>query len=112
MHALGIPHNPGHIVYREALQALREADIPFLVGGAFGFESFTGIVRDTKDLDLFVRPSDSPRLLQCLADAGFRTELRFPHWLGKRRSSDPQPEQAAERRRCGTAMPGPRRRGR
>lgn len=83
MHALGIPHNPAHTVYREALQALREADIPFLVGGAFGFESFTGIVRDTKDLDVFVRPSDSPGLLQCLADAGFRTELRFPHWLGK-----------------------------
>lgn len=83
MHSLGIAHDPGHAVYREALQALVNANIPFLVGGTFGFESYTGIVRDTKDLDLFVRPSDSARLLQCLADAGFNTELRFPHWLGK-----------------------------
>jgi hypothetical protein len=57
--------------------------IPFLIGGAFGFESYTGIVRRTKDLDLFVRPADSHRLLRRLEQAGYRTELRFPHWLGK-----------------------------
>lgn len=83
MYATGVPHDPAHHVYREALEVLRDADVPFLVGGAFGLESYSGMVRQTKDLDLFVRPADSERLLQTLADAGFKTELRFPHWLGK-----------------------------
>ncbi len=85
MHATGMPHDPAHGVYRSALWALRDSGIPFLVGGAFGLESYSGIVRETKDLDLFVRPGDSGRLLQGLAKAGFRTEVRFPHWLGKAR---------------------------
>jgi hypothetical protein len=83
LQSLGIPDNPAHAVYREALEVLVDSAIPFLVGGAFGFESFTGIVRHTKDLDLFVRPADSQRLLRCLSRAGFETELRFSHWLGK-----------------------------
>lgn len=83
LQSLGMPDNPAHDVYREALEVLSNSAIPFLVGGAFGFESFTGIARHTKDLDLFVRPSDSQRLLRCLARAGFDTELRFSHWLGK-----------------------------
>jgi len=80
-----MPHDPAHGIYRSALWALQDCGVPFLVGGAFGLESYSGIVRDTKDLDLFVRPSDSGRLLQVLAKAGFRTEVRFPHWLGKAR---------------------------
>ncbi len=83
MHSIGLPDDPAHLVYRRALQTLHDAGIPFLVGGAFGFESFTGFARQTKDLDLFVRPSDSRRLLECLAEAGFHTTMRFPHWLGK-----------------------------
>ena len=30
-------------------------EVPFLVGGAYAFAHYTGIVRHTKDLDLFVR---------------------------------------------------------
>jgi hypothetical protein len=81
--SVGAPEDPAHGAYRDALTVLREARLPFLVGGAFAFESYTGIVRQTKDLDLFVRPRDSGRLLRALAEAGYRTELRFPHWLGK-----------------------------
>jgi hypothetical protein len=84
----GVQDDPAHMVYREALQVLRDSDIPFLVGGAFGFESYTGIVRHTKDLDLFVRPLDSQRLLRCLAEAGFDTTVRFPHWLGKAKKDE------------------------
>lgn len=83
MQSIGAPHDPAHAVYRDALTVLRESRVPSMVGGAFAFESYTGIVRNTKDLDLFVRPDDCERLLEVLADAGYRTELRFPHWLGK-----------------------------
>jgi hypothetical protein len=79
---------PGHDVYREALAALLKAKVPFLVGGAFALESYTGRLRPTKDLDLFVQPADRLRLMQRLSDAGFRTEWRFPHWLGKAYKDD------------------------
>src|SRR5438067_3377612 len=70
-------------VYRRALDLLAEAGIPFLVGGAYCLAQHAGIVRHTKDFDLFVRPPDCPRVLARLAEAGFRTEVTFPHWLGK-----------------------------
>lgn len=69
--------------YRRALEALAEAGIPFLVGGAYALERYTGIVRDTKDLDVFVRPGDCEGVLRAFEKAGFETELTFPHWLGK-----------------------------
>jgi hypothetical protein len=69
--------------YHDALAVLRAADVPFLVGGAYAFACYTGIARHTKDLDIFVRPPDARRALQALQRAGYRTELTFPHWLGK-----------------------------
>lgn len=72
-----------HHVYRECLKAMQWAGVPFLVGGAFALESYTGLMRRTKDLDVFVRPDDVEPLLAKLSDAGYRTELRFSHWLGK-----------------------------
>jgi hypothetical protein len=69
--------------YVTALGALQKAQVDFLVGGAWAYERYTGIARDTKDLDVFVRPTDQARALASLAAAGYRTELSFPHWLGK-----------------------------
>jgi hypothetical protein len=69
--------------YREALEHLQGARVPFLVGGAYAFGHYTGIARHTKDFDIFVRPEDARRTLEVLAAAGFDTELTFPHWLGK-----------------------------
>src|SRR5262249_34685470 len=58
-------------------------ELPFLVGGAFALAHYTGVERFTKDIDLFVRPEDSERILGRLAGEGYRTELTFSHWLGK-----------------------------
>lgn len=69
--------------YRDALVTLREQDVPFLVGGAYAFASYTGIMRDTKDFDLFVRRRHAVRALRALARRGYRAELTYPHWLGK-----------------------------
>jgi hypothetical protein len=70
-------------VYRRALMALREADAPFLIGGAYAFSRVTGVERHTKDLDLFVRERDVRSVLAVLEGAGFSTEVAFPHWLAK-----------------------------
>jgi hypothetical protein len=76
--------DPAHAAfYRDALATLTAAQVPFLVGGAYALQIHTGIVRHTKDIDLFVLPADCPRVLDTLAAAGYRTELMFPHWLAK-----------------------------
>lgn len=69
--------------YRRTLQLLEERGIRHLVGGAFALAHYTGIDRQTKDIDLFILPEDFERVGTALADAGFRAELTFPHWLGK-----------------------------
>lgn len=69
--------------YEHTLTILKNSQIPFLVGGAYAFERYTGIARYTKDLDIFVREADCRRVLDTLAKAGYQTEMPFPHWLGK-----------------------------
>ncbi len=69
--------------YRRTLHVLSDAAVPFLVGGSHAFLEYTGIVRNTKDFDLFLRRTDMDRALDALNAAGYRTELTFPHWLGK-----------------------------
>lgn len=74
--------------YRRAIQMLLRANHPFLVGGAYAFGCYTGIIRDTKDFDVFVRPEDAPQILEALAAAGYRTEMTDPVWLGKAFQND------------------------
>jgi hypothetical protein len=69
--------------YREAVRLLRAADVPALVGGSYALAHYTGIVRHTKDFDVFVRPAHARYALRALAAGGFRTEITFSHWLGK-----------------------------
>lgn len=74
--------------YCHALGTLRDAGARFLVGGAYAFHQYTGIERHTKDLDIFVSPSDVEQTLRVFSDAGYRSELTFPHWLGKAHCGD------------------------
>jgi hypothetical protein len=69
--------------YRRCLRTLNEAGVPFLIGGAYAFAEYTGITRQTKDLDIFVHPDDCRRALDALSRAGYVTELTDPVWLGK-----------------------------
>jgi len=69
--------------YCTALDALREASIEFLIGGAFALRFYTGIGRNTKDLDLMIRPEDVERTLVIYRDLGFHADYAFSHWLAK-----------------------------
>ena len=73
--------------YRDVLQVLSAAEVPFLVGGAYALFACTAVQRGTKDLDLFIRRDDYPRAAQALERAGHRTELTYPHWLAKVRDN-------------------------
>lgn len=69
--------------YLDALAALHSAEVPYLLGGAYAFAHYTGVIRHTKDLDLFVKPADAAHALEVLKQAGYRTEMTYSHWLGK-----------------------------
>jgi hypothetical protein len=79
---------PSRLFYRDAMEVLNRANVPFLVGGAFAFIHQAGIDKSTKDLDVFARPGDVQRLLEASAAAGYETELVFSHWLAKIRSPE------------------------
>jgi hypothetical protein len=69
--------------YRATLELFNAEGLPFLVGGTHAYYRYTGIARETKDFDVFVRRADYPRFEEVLRAAGYKTELKFPHWLGK-----------------------------
>jgi len=72
-----------HCFYREVLLTLRHENVPYLLGGGYAMRHWTGIARDSKDLDLFVRPEDSARALRAMNACGYLTATPFPHWLSK-----------------------------
>src|SRR5437870_13785820 len=72
--------------YRRALLALQAAQVPLLVGGGYALAHYVGIIRHTKDFDIFVYPPHCAHALEVLHTPGHYTELTFPHWLGKARS--------------------------
>lgn len=74
--------------YRMVMELALKSGIPFLVGGAYAFNVYTGIGRRTKDFDLFVHPRDVDQLMSVFSSAGYRTEIASPHWLGKILSGD------------------------
>src|SRR5579864_8143383 len=69
--------------YVDALRSLDESRIPYAVGGGYAMAYYTGIARNTKDLDIFVCESDHRRVLDLLSNRGYRTEYFYPFWIAK-----------------------------
>ncbi len=57
--------------YRRAIEVLREAGVPWMLGGGFALATFTGRWRDTKDIDFYIRPDDRDAAVASLSRAGF-----------------------------------------
>lgn len=77
------PLKSAHAFYLDALQALDQQGVQYLVGGGYAMTFHTGITRPTKDLDIFCRKPDSERALDVLDRRGYRTERTWPHFLVK-----------------------------
>ena len=80
-------HFPGRIdtcahwsLYDRALKALEDANVPFAVGGAFALGVYTSFYRDTKDLDLYLVPSDRERAIKAILSVGpIDLHSRYPY---------------------------------
>lgn len=83
------PATPSHVVagadafYRDALRELARSNLPFLVAGAYAVSAYTGITRATKDLDVFCKPGDYPRLLTHFQRCGYAITVDDDLWIGK-----------------------------
>lgn len=71
------------VCYKKAIEGLRDASIPFTIGGAFALHKHTGIWRSTKDLDIVLEARVVPGALQQLEARGFTTGIEDPVWLAK-----------------------------
>lgn len=69
--------------YAESLRLMKDSEIPFLVAGTYAVSTYTGIQRPTKDIDVFCRAGDYPRLLNHFAEMGYGTEIEDERWLAK-----------------------------
>ena len=67
---------------RKAVAVLRDAEIPFVVGGSLAAWARGG-PEVTNDLDIMVRPSDAERALELLVGAGMTPERPREEWLLK-----------------------------
>ena len=57
-------------VYREAIRQADAQNVRFALGGAFATAVYTGDLRNTKDLDLYILPADRQAMQRAMADAG------------------------------------------
>jgi hypothetical protein len=67
---------------KRAGAALRDADVPFLLGGSLASWARGG-PETRHDLDLMIRPQDAERALAALVDAGMEPEDPPEEWLVK-----------------------------
>jgi hypothetical protein len=67
---------------KKAVAALREAGIPFLLGGSLAVWARGG-PETRHDLDFVIKPEDAERALAALEDAGMRPEKPPEEWLHK-----------------------------
>lgn len=61
-----------HRFYRDVLETLRHAEVPFLISGGFALQHLTGILREVRDLDVFVLEKHIHAALQALARLAIR----------------------------------------
>ncbi|MBX4205243.1 MAG: nucleotidyltransferase family protein [Candidatus Doudnabacteria bacterium] len=69
--------------YAESLKILNKSRIPFLVGGTLAFNPYVGMSRVTKDMDIFCKASDFPKIVQIFSELGFKVQTTDERWLGK-----------------------------
>ena len=74
--------------YRNSIQLLNNSGIDFLIGGAYAMNKYTGIYRDTKDIDIFCYESDYLQILELFHNQGYIKEVTDQRWVAKVKKDD------------------------
>ena len=83
------PASPSaHGFYAEALRILCASELPFLIAGTYALNAYTGVRRPTKDIDVFCKPGDYPRILHLFQERGYEPEIEDERWLAKVRKGE------------------------
>lgn len=69
--------------YAETLRELSRLGLPFLLAGTYAVAAYTGINRPTKDLDVFCKPGDYPRILRHFQSLGHAILIEDDRWIAK-----------------------------
>src|ERR671917_1853 len=73
--------NPeAEVFYAEALRELNALGLPFMLAGTYALSAYTGITRPTKDLDIFCKAGDYPRILSHFKELGYPIEVEDERW--------------------------------
>jgi hypothetical protein len=81
----GKKKNEAEVFYDKLLSVLIKKKLPFMIGGTFAFNQYTGIERETGDIDIKIPYEDHPLVLKTLTESGYRPELAEIEltWLAK-----------------------------
>lgn len=69
--------------YVECLRLLEGSEIPYLLAGTYAVNAHTGLDRVSKDLDIFCKAGDYPRILTHFQRSGYETEVEDERWIAK-----------------------------
>jgi hypothetical protein len=68
--------------YTGLLTILNQTGVPYLIGGTCAVNEYIGLGRPTKDLDIFCRPGDFPRILSACGQ-NYQVEIEDERWIAK-----------------------------
>src|SRR2546429_8350169 len=75
--------SPAHVFYPEVLKILKDSKFTFMVAGGFAVNYYTGLSRPTKDIDIFVKAGDYPKILNKFTSLGYKTQVSDERWIAK-----------------------------
>jgi predicted nucleotidyltransferase len=75
--------SPDHAFYAEVLKILKDSKFTFMVAGGFAVNYYTGLRRPTKDIDIFVKAGDFPKILNKFTSLGYKTQVLDERWIAK-----------------------------
>jgi hypothetical protein len=75
--------SPADAFYTEVLKVLKDSKFTFMVAGGFAVNAYTRLHRPTKDIDIFVKAGDYPKILNKFTSLGYKTQVHDERWIAK-----------------------------
>src|SRR5256886_16928637 len=75
--------SPASAFYAEVLKILKDSKFTFMVAGGFAVNAYTGLRRPTKDIDIFCKAGDYPKILNKFTSLGNKTQIFDERWIAK-----------------------------